>query len=319
MKKTITLITVLVMALNVSAQTDVKLTINHLLGSSPFAFNSEAENDMGDKVKLQRMEYYISGISITHDGGVVTDASDIYILQRADKRDTILLGNFNITTVEAINFAIGVDPGVNNANPAQWSASHALSPKNPSMHWGWASGYRFVALEGKSGSSLNQDFQIHALGNKNYFKQTIATGAESISGALVIALNADYTKAVSQIGMASGLVEHSENNEAAVCLRNFQTKVFTSLSGQGSTASAQDLELEDVFSILPVPSTGDIHVVVEDNRFLKGSMIVTDLTGREIYSGEVNSTNKVTINTKGMYFLTLYGDGIKSTKKLIIE
>jgi len=78
MKKTITLIIVLVMALNVSAQTDVKLTINHLLGSSPFTFNSEAENDMGDKVKLQRLEYYISGISITHDGGKVTSFRCIY-------------------------------------------------------------------------------------------------------------------------------------------------------------------------------------------------------------------------------------------------
>ena len=85
MKKSITLITVLVMALNVSAQTDVKLTINHLLGSTPFAFNSEAENDLGDKVKLQRLEYYISGISITHDGGTVTNAKDIYILVKANK------------------------------------------------------------------------------------------------------------------------------------------------------------------------------------------------------------------------------------------
>ena len=319
MKKIILITTVLVLALTTSAQTDVKLTINHLLGSSDFAFNSEAQNDMGDAFKLQRMEYYISNISITHDGGMVTTASDIYTLQRANKRDTVLLGNFSITTVESISFSVGVDPGVNNANPSQWSASHALSPKNPSMHWGWSAGYRFVALEGKSGTNFAQDFQIHALGNKNYFNQTIATGAESISGALVVALNADYTKAVSQIGMSSGVIEHSENNEAAACLRNFQTKVFTSLSGQNSTAALQDLELEDAFTILPVPSSGEVDVVVEDTRFLQGSMIITDITGREVYTGEVLLSNKVSLETKGMYFLSLYGDGIKSTKKLIIE
>ncbi|MBT8327797.1 MAG: T9SS type A sorting domain-containing protein [Bacteroidia bacterium] len=319
MKKIILITTMLVLALTTSAQTDVKLTINHFLGSSDFAFNSDAQNDMGDDFKLQRMEYYISEISITHDGGMVTNAFDVYTLQRANKRDTILLGNFNITSVEAINFSIGVDPGVNNGNPAQWDASHALSPKNPSMHWGWASGYRFVAMEGKSGVNFAQDFQIHALGNKNFFNQTIATGAETISGALVIALNADYTKAVSQIGMASGLIEHSENNEAAACLRNFQTKVFTSLSGEASTASVQNLELVDAFAVLPVPSAGEVDVVVEDTRFLQGSMIVTDITGREIYKSQVNSSNKLTIETKGMYFITLYGDGIKSTKKLIIE
>ena len=319
MKKIILITTVLGLALTAAAQTDVKLTVNHLLGSSSFSYNLDSENDMGHDFEIQRLEYYISGISITHDGGMVTNASDVYILQRANKRDTILLGNFNITTVESINFSIGVDPSVNNGDPSQWSASHALSPKNPSMHWGWSAGYRFVALEGKSGANLNQDFQIHALGNKNYFKQSIPTGAQSISGALVIALNADYNKAVSQISMESGLIEHSENNEAAACLRNFQTKVFTSLSGDGNTLSTQELELDNAFTILPVPSNGEVDVVVEDTRFLQGSMIITDITGREVYTGEVLLSNKVSLETKGMYFLSLYGDGIKSTKKLIIE
>ena len=316
MKKVISLITVLVMALNVSAQTDVKLTINHLLGSSPFAFNSEAENDLGDKVKLQRLEYYISGISITHDGGTVTDASDVYILVKANKTDTIQLGNFNVTNIESINFSIGVDPGVNNGDPAQWGALHALAPKSPSMHWGWASGYRFVAMEGKSGTNFAQDFQIHALGNKNYFKQSIPTSASDVNGALVISINADYTKAVSQIGMANGLIEHSENKEAATC---FQTKVFTSLTGEGNTLSSKLIDVPNAFGINPVPSNGIVTVGLKDNRFFHGNLVVTDIAGRTIHSSSVETSNKISIETAGMYFLTIYGDGVKSTKKLIIN
>ena len=319
MKKVISLITVLVMALNVSAQTDVKLTINHLLGSSPFAFNTEAENDMGDKVKLQRFEYYISGISITHDGGTVTDASDVYILVKANKTDTIQLGNFNVTNVESINFSVGVDPGVNTADPAQWGALHALAPKSPSMHWGWASGYRFVAMEGKSGSNFAQDFQIHALGNKNYFKQSIPTSATDVNGALVVSLNADYTKAVSQIRMANGLIEHSGDKEAASCLRNFQTKVFSSLSGEGNTLSTKDIDVPNAFGINPVPSKGEVDIVLQDNRFFHGNMVVTDIAGRNVYSSSVGTSNTISIETAGIYFLTIYGDGVKSTKKLIIN
>jgi hypothetical protein len=319
MKKSITLITVLVMALNVSAQTDVKLTINHLLGSTPFAFNSEAENDLGDKVKLQRLEYYISGISITHDGGTVTDASDVYILVKANKIDTIELGNFDITNVESINFSVGVDPGVNNGDPAAWASFHPLAPKSPSMHWGWASGYRFVAIEGKSGTNFAQDFQIHALGNKNYFKQSIPTSATDVNGALVVSINADYTKAVSQIGMANGLIEHSENKEAAVCLRNFQTKVFSSLDGSGNTLSARDINVPNAFGINPVPSKGEVNIVLKDNRFYHGNMIVTDITGRKILNSPVGTSNTISIDKKGLYFLTIYGDGVKSTKKLIIN
>jgi hypothetical protein len=307
------------MALNVSAQTDVKLTINHLLGSTPFAFNSEAENDLGDKVKLQRLEYYISGISITHDGGTVTDASDVYILVKANKIDTIELGNFDITNVESINFSVGVDPGVNNGDPAAWASFHPLAPKSPSMHWGWASGYRFVAIEGKSGTNFAQDFQIHALGNKNYFKQSIPTSATDVNGALVVSINADYTKAVSQIGMANGLIEHSENKEAAVCLRNFQTKVFSSLDGTGNTLSARDINVPNAFGINPVPSKGEVNIVLKDNRFYHGNMIVTDITGRKILNSPVGTSNTISIDKKGLYFLTIYGDGVKSTKKLIIN
>jgi hypothetical protein len=307
------------MALNVSAQTDVKLTINHLLGSTPFAFNSEAENDLGDKVKLQRLEYYISGISITHDGGTVTDASDVYILVKANKIDTIELGNFDITNVESINFSVGVDPGVNNGDPAAWASFHPLAPKSPSMHWGWASGYRFVAIEGKSGTNFAQDFQIHALGNKNYFKQSIPTSATDVNGALVVSINADYTKAVSQIGMANGLIEHSENKEAAECLRNFQTKVFSSLDGTGNTLSARDINVPNAFGINPVPSKGEVNIVLKDNRFYHGNMIVTDITGRKILNSPVGTSNTISIDKKGLYFLTIYGDGVKSTKKLIIN
>lgn len=319
MKKNVLLIAIFASALSLSAQTDVKLTINHLLGSSPFALNSEAENDLGDKLKIERLEYYISGISITHDGGMRTSMSDIYILANANTNDTFSLGNHDITDIESINFSVGVDPGVNNGDPAQWSSKHALSPKAPSMHWGWASGYRFVALEGKSGTDFNQDFQIHALGNKNYFKQSIPTEGTVVNGALIVAINADYNKAVSQISMASGLIEHSESKEAADCLRNFQTKVFTSLSGEGSVLSTTDVNIEGAFEITPVPSNGNITLTLEDNRLLNGTIVVTDLAGRAVYNGIAQVSNKISIETKGVYFLTVYGAEYKSTKKLIIE
>jgi hypothetical protein len=199
------------------------------------------------------------------------------------------------------------------------AAFHPLAPKFPSMHWGWASGYRFVAIEGKSGTNFAQDFQIHALGNKNYFKQSIPTSATDVNGALVVSINADYTKAVSQIGMANGLIEHSENKEAAECLRNFQTKVFSSLDGTGNTLSARDINVPNAFGINPVPSKGEVNIVLKDNRFYHGNMIVTDITGRKILNSPVGTSNTISIDKKGLYFLTIYGDGVKSTKKLIIN
>lgn len=319
MKKIATLTVVVLLALAANAQKDVRFTINHLLGDKPFAFNTAITNDIGDELKIARLEYYISDIKIVHDGGQITPASDVYILAKGDKKDTISLGNFDVTIIEAIQFAVGVDPGVNNGDPSAWASVHPLAPKNPSMHWGWASGYRFVAIEGKSGTTFNQDFQIHALGNKNYFKQSINTEAVEVNNSLVIAINADYTKAVSGISMAGGLIEHGETNEAAECLRNYQLHVFTNNLGESSVASKRELNIPNAFSVLPVPSIGQITLKARNTEFANATFRVTNLLGTEMATGQVNTDTSLTITTKGIYFVTLTQNGMTSTKKIIIN
>src|SRR5690606_23624170 len=147
------------------AQTPVELHISHMLGANGLAFGSTAHNDLGNDFNVSRLEYYISKIQIHHDGGMTTDVYDHYILADGGQDVTDDLGSFNITTVESISFHIGVDAPINNADPALQPPGHPLALKTPSMHWGWASGYRFVAMEGKSGSGLSQSYEIHALGN----------------------------------------------------------------------------------------------------------------------------------------------------------
>ena len=320
MKKTLTIASMLLIAVNVFAQKDVKITINHKLGTENFAFNTEAQNDLGHKFKLSRLEYYISGISIIHDGGTETKVSDVYILAKANQTDTILLGNLNVTSIESINFSVGVDPGVNNGDPAQWGSLHPLAPKFPSMHWGWASGYRFVALEGKSGNNFAQDFQIHALGNKNYFKQNIPVEGKSVNDALLITLNADYTKAVSGMDMNSGLVEHSENKEAATCLRLFQTSVFTNESGEGNTLSVKEVKVANAFGTYPNPSNGTFTIQLDDERFQSGDIKVMNLVGEVVKETTLeNGQSSMTLDKKGVYFLSILKDGLISTEKVIIQ
>ena len=320
MKKTITITLMLFVTASVFAQKDVKLTINHKLGTEDFSFNTEAQNDLGHKFKLQRLEYYISGISIIHDGGTETKVSDIYILAKANKTDTILLGNLNVTTIESISFSVGVDPSVNNGDPAQWGSLHPLAPKFPSMHWGWASGYRFVALEGKSGNNFAQDFQIHALGNKNYFKQNIPVEGKDANGALLITLYADYTKAVSGMDMNSGLVEHSESKEAATCLRLFQNSVFTNEAGEGNTLSVKEVKVANAFGTYPNPSNGTFSIQLDDKRFQLANVKVMNLLGEVIQETTLESEVKsITLDKSGVYFLSIHKDGLISTEKVIIQ
>lgn len=319
MKKITSIAALMVLTLTVIAQKDVKFTINHLLGTTPFAFNTSMSNDMGDVLKLTRLEYYISDISIIHDGGQISAASSVYILANANVNDTIFLGNFNITNVEAIKFSVGVDPGVNNGDPSGWGIFHPLAPKNPSMHWGWAAGYRFVALEGNSGMGFAQDFQIHALGNRNYFKQILATGATNENNALLISINADYSKAVSGIAMAAGLIEHGETGEAPVCLRNFQTKVFTNTSGQGSIANVSQIDVNNAVTISPVPSSGQISFAANDASFSNADYSVSDVLGKVIVTGNLATNSPISVAEKGLYFITFKTGSLTSTERFIIQ
>lgn len=321
MKKTFIFLSTFIWVMNGFAQNPVTLTIDHKLGSQAFAFNVESQNDLNHKFNVTRLEYYISGISIVHDGGKITPLSDTYLLVKANKKDTVQIGSFDFTEIESITFSVGVDPGVNNADPSKWPSAHALAPKSPSMHWGWSAGYRFVAMEGASGISLNQEFQIHALGNQNYFKQNIPVKAEKVNGKWLITLVADYNKALSGISVESGLVEHSDMNEAASCLRNFQLKVFSGKDGQGTTLAVDNITLTGGFAIYPNPSTdGWMNVVPQNSSGIANELRVYNTMGQMVYNNKVGSTpHRFQLTKPGLYAVTLGNEQQVHTKMILIQ
>ena len=95
--RNILLFATLLFVFNLSwAQKDVKFHINHLLDGSPFAFNTAAQNSMGHDFDVSRLEYYISGIEITHDTGKVTSINDFWFLINPSQQTLVDLGNLNI-------------------------------------------------------------------------------------------------------------------------------------------------------------------------------------------------------------------------------
>ena len=321
MKQLIFLAFAALTTISANAQTTVKFQINHLLKDQAFAFNQKASNNLDNEFNVKRLEYYLSGISLTHDGGKTTTVSDVYILVNGGTAVDVELGKFDITTLESINFSVGVDPGVNNQNPTQWSASHALAPKSPSMHWGWAAGYRFVALEGKTGNSLNTTFEIHALGNDNYFKISIPTKGAMDNGELVIELDADYTEALSNIDISGGLVIHGETDQAVRCLRNFTNTVFTSQEGNKNTLAIDEAKQIIGAVLFPNPSTGSFSIDLPQSVTGLVEVSVVDLTGKVILDNSrlENGVNSYGIENKGVFVISIRLDGvIVETKRLMV-
>jgi hypothetical protein len=322
MKTTLLFIIGITLSISSFSQSNVYLKINHLLGASPFAFNTTTTNNLGNTFDVSRMEFYISSLSITHDGGMVTTISNTWILANASTQVYEVLGNYNITAIEKVTFSIGVETPTNHNDPSLFTDSHPLAPKSPSMHWGWSAGYRFIAMEGMAGtSSANQMYQLHGLGDVNYFSQTILTAGTTDANGLVIELNADYEQALKDINVASGVISHGEANEAKKMMENFRDYVFTSIEGN-SPVGVAEIGKKSQFSIYPNPSKYGNRIVLNYNGDVIGlSVEILDLSGRLIKNVALEN-NSLTLNNleKGIYLLNIKSEAgnVIETQKLIV-
>lgn len=318
MKKQLLILLIIAGSLNVFAQKNVILKINHRMESSAFAFNQETTNNLGNNFSLQRMEYYLSSIIIIHDSGQTTPVLDLYAIVNAGEPTSILLGAHNVTSIEGITFSVGVNTPQNNDDPAQWPPTHPLALRSPSMHWGWAAGYTFAAIEGKTGSGLSKSFQIHALGNSNYLATTVNTTASEVDNNLEIEIYADYREAIRNIPVVEEIINHGETGEAVTLLENFRDHVF---SPTPQLASLNTIDVKTKVSVYPNPSIGEFHIDIP-NGLLFDKVIVTDITGKVVLNEVVSpsSSQTLTIDTKGLYFVKLFREeNLIGTQKIVIK
>ncbi len=306
---------------SVYAQNNVILNIHHKLGENNFSLNTPSTNNLSNSFNVIRLEYYISKISITHDGGTVTPVPDFWILVNASEATSVDLGSYDINSVEKIEFFVGVEPAYNHEDLASYPTGHPLGPQNPSMHWGWASGYRFVAMEGNGGNNLDQVYELHGLGDENYFQHRTELSALADNGIVTIDLDADYNRALEDIDVSSGLIVHGFNNEAKQILENFKFHVFSPTYEIAS--SSNDFDEINHFEIYPNPAEiGQVNILLsaKDHRY---NLIVSDVLGKRVHIvenilGESNSPLK--FQKTGLYFVQLIKGGeILSTKKIMIK
>lgn len=297
----------------IRAQQNIHLKINHKLGDTPLEMEQAAVNNLGYGFTFTRIDYYISSFSIQHDGGMTTTFPDVYILSKGNEELNVMLGVANVTTIESITFSIGVESPTNNEDPAQWPTDHPLNYQSPSMHWGWSSGYRFAAVEGQSGSNMNLNYQLHGLGNDNYFSQTIPVQGMQDGNMTYIELDADYIEALRDINLSTGPINHGTNTNDLTMLNNFKNYVFSPASSVVGVFEQPILN----FNLYPNPSKSEF-TISGINEIMK--VQVTDMTGRKILETSFKSAAQFEIETPGTYIVYVTNSsGLTSSQKLIIQ
>lgn len=322
MKKIFVLLLALTSSLITFAQKDVTLTIKHMMNASTFAFNQATSNNLTEQFNFSRVEYYISNIKIIHDGGMVTPVTGKYLLVDCNGNFSESLGSFNVTSVEGITFSIGVESSLNHADPSQQPAGSPLYFQSPSMHWGWSSGYRFVAVEGKGGTLLDKTFQLHGLFDQNYFSQTVTVAGVTKDNTIFINLDADYAEALRDVSVSSGGIHHGDNTRDLDVLKNFRDHVFS--PGSGLPEGIADLDLSDQLKVYPVPNDGTFHIDLASSELSsKASEIqILDVLGRVVNTKPVQGENKFTmsLDMHGMFFVQVISENqVIAATKLIIQ
>ncbi len=89
---------------------------------------------------------------------------------------------------------------------------------------------------------------------------------------------------------------------------------------------ANDVTKQHMVSVYPNPATNFVSISINSNTSFNGKIIVTDMSGGIIYNSTVNSlsnSTSVTLNTnkfkKGFYLISVIGDKVSETEKLVIR
>ncbi|WP_306642347.1 MbnP family protein [Sanyastnella coralliicola] len=292
------------------AQNEITLHITQLMGIEAFDEYEEVEVPGGYEIKYTRMEYYLSEFVLTHDGGQQTELEDVYLLVDANDDNEFSLGTWDIESIESIQFSVGVDEAHNHLDPAEYPSGHPLAPQFPSMHWGWASGYRFVAAEGKTGSNFTTTWQIHALGDNNFYSQSHEVTGVADEGVIDLWLNADYNQMFVQLDVSFGLIEHSETAEAVDLLENMRDLVFS----PGSPVGVEPIEDSGIL-VYPNPANEFVSITgAPANAVIQ----LMDMKGAIVEQGQNNRLNVSALDS-GIYFVRVVQDDSIQTMKLVIQ
>ena len=224
------------------------------------------------------LRYYISGITVHHDG-TSTFLQDHYLLVDISKTDRYSLGDLDVNRVDSITFNIGVDIAHNHLDPATYPDWHPLAYQDPSMHWGWQSGYRFVTYEGVSGTSpdkMSAMMQIHTVDNSLYTPVVVRAGSTRTEAGVDIPVLANYEYLLESIDISRGLINHSAEGEAITLMRNMAQRVYT-----GAVVSSVQ-EGGNVSALAPNPAS-DVIAVPDGVRRVD----VVDMQGATVASAEL--------------------------------
>jgi Secretion system C-terminal sorting domain len=290
---------------------NVSLHLNHLLNGEPLEYMKTVKSSNNYYFKVELLRYYISNIILTHDGGKIDTLKEKWVLVDPSLNNTYSLGSFNFNNIENIAFGLGIDKAHNHLDPTVYLDKHPLGLQEPSMHWGWAAGYRFITFEGYAGASeaaVTTNFQIHTLGDQNYTMVNLPIQANGEGDKLTVSLDAEYANLLKDIKATTGPINHGAAGEAALRMKNMATAVFTPSKITGT----EDLHFSNL-KLFPNPAHDVLTIENTENQAIR----IVNALGQVVLYFPVMEQNTVNIAAlpSGIYFVRVGKELVRFLKK----
>jgi hypothetical protein len=315
---------------NASAQTSkVTFMFDHTVGTTPLVLNqTEFTIWNGKKVVLTRAEFYISEVALKKQDGTMLPLTDRYIHVNANAPTAVHdLDAWNTQTAQSVTLHLGVDSAHNHLDPGFYPQTHPLAYKNPSMHWGWVSGYRFFVVEGKidnNGDGVPEsNFEVHSFNDNLYKTLTIETLKPAVNGVLRLRFALDYAQLFKNIAMTGGLIQHGNYAMNDKMMANAVTENFFSVSLATATedvaANSQKMQAN------PNPFATETMIQYDLPSKNAVTLVVTNLLGQVVRTvNDLPNSGSVRFQKdnlpNGMYQANFYGNGnLIAHKKMIIS
>jgi cytochrome c peroxidase len=133
----------------------------------PLVLNRVLSSDRRHSLSISRLDGLLSQLALQRLDGTWLESKEWTVyFSVGEKRLAALADGLPDLEFKAIRFRVGLDGTTDASDPQQWPAEHPLHPDVCGLHWGWRSGYVFLALEGHAEADQEKPrgFSYHLAG-----------------------------------------------------------------------------------------------------------------------------------------------------------
>ena len=195
----------------------LKFDFEFTVGNDPLIFQAPFEIN-GTTVSFDIAQYYIGGITLKHEDGQTEELKDLYLLAKQGESITYT-EDLTVGSISEINFFVGVDPVTNLQSETDFTeriAEDPLALKDPSMHWNWNTGYKFLRVDGDADTDGDGEVDTgvaYHLGSAPFLKDfTVEKSMDLDAGSNTLSFRLDLAKLFAGVDMSTELDTHTSNN-----------------------------------------------------------------------------------------------------------